>query len=83
MRLCREEMEYMEPLNTKIKPLKQLKVTVFKAKQLLQTTKGKPDEKRKVVCDKSVLPTFYFQHHDQKVKRIIVNVIRPILTSQF
>ena len=33
---------------------------------------------RKVVCDKSVLPTFYFQHPDQKVKRIIVNVIRPI-----
>ena len=45
MRLCREEMEYMEPLNTKIKPLKQLKVTVFKPKQLLQTTKGKSDEK--------------------------------------
>jgi len=45
MRLCREEMEFMEALNTKIKPLKQLKVTMFKAKQLLQTTKGKPDEK--------------------------------------
>ena len=33
---------------------------------------------RKVACDKSVFPTFYFQHHDKKVKRIIVNVIRPI-----
>ena len=43
--VVQEEMEYMEPLNTKRKPLKQLKVTVFKPKQLLQTTKGKPDEK--------------------------------------
>ena len=43
--VVQEEMEYMEPLNRKRKPLKQLKVTVFKPKQLLQTTKGKRDEK--------------------------------------